>query len=218
MAALPLLVAASASFLPFLAPKAPAAAAELRDCLIAGVRDAETIEPLADACAALRVPFRANLLGDGELWRAVSIVRGATPRWEKSARFLPFLSNRAGQAYALGGSNGGGSVVNYGEVLGRSFYFKAEGTFTPAASASTWDTRCPRDFDVAIREGGFVFGGRPFVSSAISGPGYLRCLYLDEDIRIFQSPGDSPDKWEEAGLVVVQVRDRLFADPVEGEL
>ena len=33
---------------------------------------------------------------------------------------------------------------------------------------------------------------------------------------IFESPKDSPDVWEKSGLVVVQVRDALFDDPVEG--
>ena len=66
--------------------------------------------------------------------------------------------------------------------------------------------------------GGFVLFGKEFVSAAISGPGFLRCLYIDEDVRIFESPKESPGRWEEQGLVVVQVRDALFADPVEGEL
>ena len=55
-----------------------------------------------------------------------------------------------------------------------------------------------------------VLLGRPFVSSAISGPGYLRVLYLDPEMRIFESPTDSPDRWEEAGLRVVQIRERNF--------
>lgn len=94
---------------------------------------------------------------------------------------------------------------------------KAEGTFQPAASAiSPFGSRCPIDFNVAIEQGGFVLGGKEFVSEAISGPGFLRVLYIDEDIRIFESPSDSPDRWEEAGLVVVQVRDALFDDPVLG--
>ena len=86
--------------------------------------------------------------------------------------------------------------------------------------------------------------GNPLLTDAISGPGYLRVLYIvrrppygtaasrllichcgmhacsrahallssaqDEDIRIFLSPGDSPDRWEAAGLQVVQVRDGCF--------
>ena len=41
--------------------------------------------------------------------------------------------------------------------------------------------------------------------------GALRVLYADEDIRIFTNRADSPDRWESEGLVVVQVRDELFA-------
>ena len=78
--------------------------------------------------------------------------------------------------------------------------------------------RCPVDFNVAVSSGGFVLGGKPFLSNAISGPGYLRCRYIDENLRIFESPKDSPDRWEEAGLVVVQVKDSLFKDAVEGAL
>ena len=74
------------------------------------------------------------------------------------------------------------------------------------------------DFDVSVTRGGFVIGGKEFMSGAISGPGYLRCLYIDNSIRIFESPSDSPQRWEQAGLIVVQVLDSLFADPVEGEL
>lgn len=142
-------------------------------------------------------------------------MRGRIPRWQRNRDLIPALRNRAGQAYDLT-SRESGCVINYGEVLGRRLYFKAEGTFSRAASST--QSRCPVDFDVSIAQGGIVVGGRQFLSSAISGPGFLRCLYLDEDIRIFESPKDSPDKWEEGGLVVVQVRDELFDDPVEGEL
>lgn len=34
-----------------------------------------------------------------------------------------------------------------------------------------------------IEQGGLVVLGCPFISGAISGPGYLRVLYLDEEIR-----------------------------------
>ena len=193
------------------------AAATLLDALLEGETDSALLKPLVDDLCAAEVPFNAALLGDGELWRAVSIVTGETPRWQRNAELLPFLKNRAGQAYSLAGD--GGTVINYGEVLGRTLYFKAEGTFKPAAVASPRTrARCPVDFNVAISSGGFVVGGKEFTSSAISGPGYLRCLYIDENLRIFESPKDSPDRWEEAGLVVVQVRDRLFADAVEGDL
>ena len=157
------------------------------------------------------MPFDGNLLTDGGLWRATPI-RGATPRWQRNRLLLPLLNNRAGQAYYADAT-----VVNYGEVLGRLVYFKAEGTFE-RASASVGANRCPVDFDVSIARGGAVVGGLELLTEGISGPGYLRVRYIDEDIRIFESPKDSPDRWEEAGLIVVQVRDALFDKPVEGAI
>ena len=35
----------------------------------------------------------------------------------------------------------------------------------------------------------------------------VRVLYHDSTMRIFESPLTSQDKWEESGLVVVQVRE-----------
>jgi hypothetical protein len=224
---LPLLLSSAAFFpgWPVASPPKPtAAAATLLDALLAGESDAAIVQPLVDELCEARVPFDPKLLGDGALWRAVSIVSGETPRWQRNAKLLPFLNNRAGQAYTLGGSSGSsgssGSVVHYGEVFGRSLYFKAEGTFQPAAASSSSRAalRCPVDFDVAVSSGGFVLGGKPFLSNAISGPGYLRCRYIDANLRIFESPRDSPDRWEEAGLVVVQVKDSCFDDAVDGPL
>ena len=212
---------ASASFLtppswfPRAAPTSTPAATALRDALVAGETSSAVLRPLVDECVAARVKFQPKLLGDGALWRASAIVTGETPRWEKQAKLLPFLKNRAGQQYALSGN--GGTVLNYGEVIGRALYFKAEGTFQPA---SVDTSRCPVDFDVAVERGGIcVADGRyAFLSDAISGPGFLRVLYIDQDVRIFESPTDSPDVWEKSGLVVVQVRDTCFDDPVEGAL
>ena len=120
----------------------------------------------------------------------------------------------APQAYS--GSAGDGRVINYGEIVGRALHFKAVGSFREADAAVT---RCPKDFNVAIERGGVVLARRwPLLSEGISGPGYLRCLYIDANLRIFESPKDSPDRWEEAGLQVVQVRDSLFDDAVVGEL
>jgi hypothetical protein len=182
----------------------PKEALALRDALLARSTDTDTIDSLLDACMAARSPFKAECLGGG-LWRA-SHSRGKTPRWQKQRDLLPrwLTKNRAGQAYAPRSSR----VVNYGEILGKRCYFTAEGSF----SAATRGARCPQDFNVLIERGGLVLLGKRFVSSAISGKGFLRVRYIDEDIRIFESPNDSPDKWEEAGLVVVQVRDALFDD------
>ena len=50
-----------------------------------------------------------------------------------------------------------------------------------------------------IEQGGLVVLGRPFISDAISGPGYLRVLYLDEEIRC-RLGGDSVEtRWRLGG-------------------
>ena len=59
-------------------------------------------------------------------------------------------------------------------------------------------------------DGGTVCVGGLTLALPISGPGYLRVLYLDEELRVFESPTSSPDRWEEAGLRVVQIRERNF--------
>ena len=55
-----------------------------------------------------------------------------------------------------------------------------------------------------VDEGSITVAGNA-IQLPISGKGYLRVLYNDENLRIFSSPRDSPDRWEEAGLIVVQV-------------
>ena len=177
----------------------PTQAVLLRDLLVAGGADSEQVDPLIEALATLRVP--CTNLGAG-LWRA-SYVQGPTPLWEK-ARALPFLrnSNVAGQTYDVTAR----TVVNYAELTGPSLHFVVQGVFSEVRVNS----RCPKDFNVQATQGGLVVGGTPFLTSAISGPGYLRVLYVDDDVRIFASPNDSPGKVEEAGLVVVQVRDGCF--------
>ena len=181
------------------------------------------VEALMDTLTAARVPFDDALLGDGALWRAAytRVPDGtAAPRWAQNAKLLPFFRNVAGQAYTIG-PDGAASVVNYGEVMGRGLYFKAEGTFSEADERAR---TCPKDYDVSIVRGGLVVASRwPLLTEGISGPGYLRCLYIDGSVRIFESPAASPDTgqggvWEDAGLQVVQVRDALFDDAVTGEL
>lgn len=180
----------------------PAEAIELRDALISGDDlDRPRCDECIDSLAARKVPFRKELLGGG-LWRA-SYTRGETPRWEKSRKALSFLDNKAGQIYDVDALR----VSNYGEIASTAAYFTAEGTFSPVSSPGG---SCPKDFEVAIERGGLVLFGRPFLTTGISGPGYLRVLYIDDDIRIFESPNESPDRWEAAGLQVVQVRDDCF--------
>lgn len=197
--------------------RAPSEASrELRDLLLEadqlgeGNLERPRAEQLVEELTAAQVPFKQELLGtsslptpEGGLWRS-SLTIGPTPKWEENRRLLaPFVQNRAGQAYdALNGK-----VSNYGEVLGTNVYFTAEGSFSEVDQSVR---TCPKDYNVKIDRGGLVVFGIPLLSSAISGPGYLRCLYLDSDIRIFESPTNSPDDWEDAGLKVVQVREALF--------
>lgn len=188
----------------------------LLESLVSGCTEAQEIDELVDACVAARAPFRTEMLGGG-LWRACYSRGAEQPRWQRNQQLLGRFgfANRAGQAYDPETSR----VVNYGEVAGRRVHFTAEGTF---AAVTPGGTRCPQEFSVDIEQGGFVLFGKRFVSSKISGPGFLRVLYADEDLRIFQSPKDSPDtgggRWESAGLVVVQVRDGCFDDDINLEV
>ncbi|KAL1504435.1 hypothetical protein AB1Y20_010841 [Prymnesium parvum] len=178
----------------------------LRDSLLGATAalPADQIDALIDALAAARAPFDRRLLGGG-LWRA-SYTRGRRPLWGRAQRLLPLRSNVAGQTFDVRAAR----VRNYAELLGPACHFVAEGSFAPAGRQGT---RCPVDFNVQVERGGLVLFGRPLVSDAISGPGFLRVLYLDEDIRIFESVADSPGRWETAGLQVVQIREGCFADP-----
>ena len=60
-----------------------------------------------------------------------------------------------------------------------------------------------------MTSGAFTAFGRR-LGLPISGPGLLRVRYVDDKLRVFESPTDSPDKWEESGLMVVQVREALL--------
>lgn len=160
-----------------------------------GGPDRARSDALIDELVALRVAFDAKFFGGG-LWKAI-YTRNGTPKWERNAKLLPFLSNVAGQDYDAGSLR----VINYGEVLGSSVHFRAEGSF---AEVDTNVRSCPKDYDVFVERGAINFLGLD-IPLPISGKGYLRCLYADAGLRIFISPRSSPDKWEEGGLIVVQM-------------
>ena len=80
--------------------------------------------------------------------------------------------------------------------------YPAEGTFALPAGP----LRAPCDLPVEIAAGGLTVFGKRF-ELPIAGPGLVRVLYHDSTMRIFESPLTSQDKWEESGLVVVQVRE-----------
>ena len=126
--------------------------------------------------------------------------RGPTPKWLENANLLRALGvrNRAGQRYDPATS----AVANYGEVLGTAISFGAEGTF----DLPEGQLRAPCDVPVEIASGGLTVLGRRF-DLPIKGPGLVRVRYHDDDLRVFESPNTSPGKWEESGLIVVQVRE-----------
>ena len=157
---------------------------------------------LVDSLASSKRSFDAASLGGG-LWLSL-YTRGPKPRWQSNGEFLGRFGvrNRAGQAY----DPAAGAVRNYGELFGDLASFSAEGTFEVPKNAKT----LPVDVSVSISSGGLTVLGSRF-ELPISGPGLLRILYVDDRIRVFESPTDSPEKWEESGLVVVQVREDALA-------
>ena len=65
------------------------------------------------------------------------------------------------------------------------------------------DMRTPRP-EVPLRRKTSKDARRDAREGRNTGP---KSLYADADLRVFESPQSSQDKWEEAGLIVVQVRE-----------
>ena len=152
---------------------------------------------LVDELCAMKAPIHLDGLGGG-LWLS-KFTRGPKPRWQT----LSLLStNRVGQSYDPEHR----TVQNHGEILGSNLYFFADGTYVGADSDSG-----PVDVDVAIEKGGIVCAGVT-LNLPIQGPGLLRIHYLDDRLRIFESPTASPENWEKAGLFVVQVRETALQE------
>jgi len=77
---------------------------------------------------------------------------------------------------------------------------------SPSPSAPGILVQCPADYSVQVTEASLQFFGTS-IKVPISGMGKLRVLYADPKLRIFVSPMDtSKVKWEEKGLIVVQIR------------
>ena len=199
-------------------PAVRAASTELADLLstgraaLDGDPRAGRLDELIDVLVKSRAPFDVAEIGLGSLWTSrYTRGGGSVPRWKAQSLALQGLlafENLSGQRYDLSSyvnnDKTEGTVLNYSELLGQALYLRAAGSFRPASGDSTSPLRCPVDFDVTIKSGGFVAMGREF-SLPISGPGYLRVLYADQNVRIFANPRDSPDEWEKAGLIAVQI-------------
>eukprot|EP00536_Pseudo-nitzschia_multiseries_P014925 jgi/Psemu1/40637/gm1.40637_g len=138
------------------------------------------------------------------------------PIWEKTS-LLP--SNIKGQQYYIR-NDFQQSVINYSEILGPDFTISAHGDLTPKPSPSLFPNkdsqsqrRLPDTFRVdATQISVSIFGGALSWKFHIQGSADLVVLYADPRLRIFASPFPSKTRvgnWEEAGLVVVQVRSDL---------
>lgn len=131
------------------------------------------------------------------------------------------------------------AVINYSEIWGQDVFLTAQGTFTPidgieqstgtetdpsprnglkriVADSRTLRT-CPDVFRVDATKVTLHWFGMKF-DLPIRGSSNLVILYADPRIRIFVSPMESKTavgNWEEAGLVVAQVRsDLVLGEPV----
>uniref|UniRef100_A0A7S3K2Z3 Plastid lipid-associated protein/fibrillin conserved domain-containing protein n=1 Tax=Aureoumbra lagunensis TaxID=44058 RepID=A0A7S3K2Z3_9STRA len=164
---------------------------ELYTILSSEERNKVKIDQLIDEIIAEEKPIDIRNLGQG-LWYS-KYFRGSRPKWAPRQG----SKNVAGQSYDIEEK----SVENYAEIFGDKVYFLARGTFQPRTNSVSW----PLDVDVMINNGGLIFFGF-FLNFGIEGPGIQRILYCDQFIRIFQAVSDSPDLWEQQGLLVVQCR------------
>jgi len=152
------------------------------------------------------------------------------PIWE---RISLKSDNIKGQQY-FRNDQGLPSVINYGEIWGRFAYIQVQGTlerirssrqdesssssslfsFEKFLSSISQEQSCPDTYNVTVLGGDLHLGGLS-IPVPIRGASQLVVLYADPRLRVFLSPMESSSvvgNWEEAGLVVVQVR----SDLVEG--
>lgn len=195
--------------------------------------DDERISSLVGTLTDARVQFDPSKCLDGPLYFS-NVVDGPPPLWERLGIKLGGRSsagNIQGQQYRYRDDER--SVVNYAEILGKSFHLRAYGTYEKddgnkeeqnatspfddvlaflggGVSSSTSNLiQCPADFTVTVTNASFVVLGNR-LDVPIAGTGYLRVLYADENLRIFVSPkSTTDDRWEKAGLTVAQVNINL---------
>ena len=146
------------------------------------------------------------------------------PIWEKTSLKA---SNIKGQQYYIR-NDFQQSVINYSEVWGPSVTISAEGVLTPidgdgkeppqkssVDKNTKTDSRSLRQLPDVFRVDATKISASIFglnLNFKIGGSANLVVLYADPRIRVFVSPLASETvvgNWEEAGLVVVQVRGDL---------
>ena len=157
--------------------------------------------------------------------------QASQPLWEKISLKK---DNLKGQQYVLNKDRNDDinnknvrQVINYAEIWGNTFHLRAGGYFIPVdengkekkvddddddGSNEYEQVRsCPDKYEV-FATGAFisVFGNS--IKLPIEGSSYLVVGYADPRLRIFVSPKPSESAvgtWEQAGLIVVQVRSDL---------
>lgn len=197
------------------------------------------IEELIQALINAKVQFDPQKCINGPLF-AVVYQSGPIPFWEKyDFKLLMNKSNTMnikGQRYrsitkdSSPSSSSSFDLVNYAEFWGRNLSIQGCGVCTimetsriqgqPQSPFQLFKNandksllQCPVDYKVEIQTAS-VNILKQQIKIDVSGIGYTRILYADEELRILLAPKDTTDeRWmEKAGLMVVQIRSDLV-DP-----
>ena len=122
--------------------------------------------------------------------------KNSQPLWEKQTKYIPLIKNRAWQDYDLEA----GRVENVGQIFGNKVFVSVQGS---VSEQSTGDMT-PKYYTADIERGALnVFG--LILPLPIQGKGVAKLLYQDANLRVFESPKESESKWEQEGLIVVQM-------------
>jgi len=175
------------------------ASEELKELLVESLRNGKALEGTdkirADALiaelSASKVSFKPSQLGGGA-WRAV-YTKGPQPRWRIGS------SGKASQNYDTASS----TVTNSAGVIGDLVKVEAFGKYEQVDLKSS----TPKDYTVTVTRGAIKVGGLS-VPLGIKGEGRQRVMYVDDNLRIFQSLADTPGGWEEKDLLVVQIPEK----------
>jgi hypothetical protein len=181
-----------------------------------------------DPTESLLGPFYCSLN-----WYTPNVADAVDPLWE---RVSLKVDNIKGQQY-YESKEFKESVINYSEIWGPQFHIRAKGSFAPSSNAKAPPRRsfldrlrprrkvedrmrsCPDVYQVNATGASLSIMGLT-IELPIEGSSNLVVLYADPRIRVFVSPLESQSvvgNWEDAGLVVVQVRSDLVTgrDPTD---
>eukprot|EP00802_Teleaulax_amphioxeia_P021644 Tamp_22014.p1 GENE.Tamp_22014~~Tamp_22014.p1 ORF type:complete len:257 (-),score=51.55 Tamp_22014:342-1013(-) len=172
--------------------------AELKKLLLQGLGgqdfDRASIDALISELTAIGSRVDGALLSSGP-WQAV-YTKNSQPLWEKQAKYIPFIKNRAWQDYDLQA----GRVENVGQILGDKVWVSVQGSVSEQSTSK----QTPKYYNADIQRGALNVLGVA-VPLPIQGKGVAKLLYQDANLRVFESPKESESEWETEGLVVVQM-------------